>query len=159
MKQPATIILADSTVQWYETVAELPPDRVDLIVHKPVGLSCSHDEREAPLLEEVYPEKFAFLGLEPAGRLDRATSGLLICSTDGPFLHRLIHPKQKVPKRYRVEYSGALFKKAVQRFAEGLVCPMMKTLLARRINHRARRRQWWQRTIILHKAVSTKYAA
>ena len=123
MKQPATIILADSTVQWYETVAELPPDRVDLIVHKPVGLSCSHDEREAPLLEEVYPEKFAFLGLAPAGRLDRATSGLLICSTDGPFLHRLIHPKQKVPKRYRVEYSGALFKKAVQRFADGLVLP------------------------------------
>lgn len=95
-------------------------DSATLILHKPVGYSCSHDEREAPLLEELYPEDLAHLPLEPAGRLDRLTSGLLIITTEGELIHRLTNPRKKLSKRYRVAFRGKLSSHAVERCARGL---------------------------------------
>jgi 16S rRNA pseudouridine516 synthase len=123
VRDQACIVGRDAAVRIGGDPVQLPPERVDLLVHKPVGLSCSHDEREAPLLEEIYPPDYTPLAIEPAGRLDRATSGLLVCSTDGSFIHRLIHPKQKVPKRYRILYTGTLSGQAVERCAAGMTLP------------------------------------
>lgn len=90
-----------------------------LLLHKPVGHACSHDQREAPLVDQLVPEPFAHLVLEPAGRLDRGTTGLLVLTTDGQLLHRLISPKRKVPKRYRVSFQGRLAGDARERCAAG----------------------------------------
>ncbi len=94
-----------------------------LLVHKPTGLACSHDPREAPLLESLYPLALVHLAIEPAGRLDRDTSGLLICTTDGQLIHRLTNPKRAVWKRYRIGYSGTLSAHAVERCATGISLP------------------------------------
>ncbi len=94
-----------------------------LLVHKPLGLACSHDPREVPLLESLYPPALALLPIEPAGRLDRDTSGLLLCTTDGQLIHRLTNPKQRIWKRYRVAYSGRLSAHAIERCASGLQLP------------------------------------
>jgi 16S rRNA pseudouridine516 synthase len=94
-----------------------------LLVHKPLGLACSHDPREIPLLESVYPDALVHLPIEPAGRLDRDTSGLLICTTDGQLIHRLTNPKQLIHKRYRVGYLGTLSAHAVERCASGISLP------------------------------------
>lgn len=99
------------------------PEAATLLVHKPLGLACSHDLREAPLLETLYPIALAQLPIEPAGRLDRETSGLLVCTTDGQLIHRLTNPKQAVWKRYRVGYAGQLSAHAVERCASGLTLP------------------------------------
>ena len=99
---------------------EPPPDTLQLAVHKPVRLACSHDQREAPLLYDLIPVAWQGLGLEAAGRLDRATSGLIVLSTDGQWIHRLTHPSRKVSKRYRIEYDGELVADAVERCARGL---------------------------------------
>jgi 16S rRNA pseudouridine516 synthase len=89
-------------------VVEAPPVVLHLAVHKPVGLACSHDEREAPLLYDLVPDAWRGLDLQSAGRLDRETSGLIVLSTDGGVIHRLTHPARKVTKRYRIEYTGQL---------------------------------------------------
>ncbi len=99
------------------------PDSATLLVHKPLGLACSHDPREAPLLESLYPAPLMHLPIEPAGRLDRDTSGILICTSDGQLIHRLTNPKQAVWKRYRVGYAGKLSAHAVERCAAGLTLP------------------------------------
>jgi 16S rRNA pseudouridine516 synthase len=92
-----------------------------LLVHKPLGVSCSHDEREAPLLYDAIPAPWTHLPLESAGRLDRDTTGLLIVTTDGALIHRLTNPKKHLAKRYRLAYSGTLSSHAVERVASGIV--------------------------------------
>jgi len=95
----------------------------DFLIHKPVGFSCSNDDRESPLVLDLLPETLRRRSLLIAGRLDRATSGLLVLTTDGDFVHRLTHPGRKVAKRYRVEYDGELVEDAVTRCQEGLLLP------------------------------------
>ncbi|MEK7415321.1 MAG: pseudouridine synthase [Planctomycetota bacterium] len=98
-------------------------DSATLIVHKPLGLSCSHDVNESPLLESLYPTELIHLALEPAGRLDRDTSGLLIVTSEGQLIHRLTNPKQRIEKRYRITYTGQLSAHAIERCAKGIVLP------------------------------------
>lgn len=113
--------VSDEDIRLDGQLCELPPERVDAIIYKPVGYACSHDPREEPLVDELLPGEWAGAGVQMAGRLDRMTSGLLVLSTDGQRIHQLIHPKKKIPKRYQISYSGTLHKKAVQKCAAGLV--------------------------------------
>ncbi|MBN8526275.1 MAG: rRNA pseudouridine synthase [Planctomycetes bacterium] len=99
------------------------PEDATLLLHKPLGLSCSHDPAEAPLLESAYPPELAHLPIEPAGRLDRETSGLLVCTTDGQLIHSLTNPKRTIWKRYRIGYAGTLSAHAVERCAKGIALP------------------------------------
>lgn len=103
-----------------DEVVEPPPSVLHLVLHKPTGFSCSHDPRESPLVYELLPEAWAALGLETAGRLDRETSGLIVLSTEGRWIHRLTHPARKVQKRYRIEYEGVLVDDAVELCAAGI---------------------------------------
>jgi len=102
-------------------VVEPPPDVLHVALHKPVGFACSHDPREAPIVDELLPAAWLRLGLQAAGRLDRATSGLLVLSTDGALVHAVTHPARKLPKRYRVHFAGTLPPDAGERVATGLV--------------------------------------
>lgn len=99
---------------------EPPPSVVHAVLHKPIGLACSHDPREAPLIYDLLPDAWLGLGLEAAGRLDRDTSGLIVLSTDGGWIHRLTHPVRKIEKRYRIEYEGELVADAALRCSEGI---------------------------------------
>jgi 16S rRNA pseudouridine516 synthase len=91
-----------------------------LILNKPLGYACSHDAAEAPLLEELVPAEYRHLPMEPAGRLDRDTSGLLIVTSEGDLIHSLTNPRRHLEKRYRVGYRGRLSAHAVQRCAKGI---------------------------------------
>jgi len=100
---------------------EALPDTLHLLLHKPVGHACSHDERESPIVEELLPAPWRRLELRMAGRLDRATSGLLVLTTDGQRVHRLTHPRRKIAKRYRVTCAGPLVDDAAERCRAGIL--------------------------------------
>lgn len=73
--------------------------RLVLMMNKPAGyVTATKDAREATVME-LLPEQYRNLGLNPVGRLDKATEGLLLFTNDGALLHRLISPKSGV-KRY-----------------------------------------------------------
>jgi 16S rRNA pseudouridine516 synthase len=74
-----------------------------LMLHKPLGVTCSHKETGA-LVYELLPERWRRRepALSTVGRLDKDTSGLLLLTDDGALLHRIISPRNHVPKRYRV---------------------------------------------------------
>jgi 16S rRNA pseudouridine516 synthase len=80
-----------------------PPPGLILMLHKPLGVVCSHKE-DGALVYDLLPERWR--RREPAistvGRLDKETSGLLLMTDDGALLHRIIAPRSHVSKRYRV---------------------------------------------------------
>jgi 16S rRNA pseudouridine516 synthase len=112
--------LGDEVVCVRGVAVERGPSEATLLLHKPVGLACSHDEAEAPLVETLIPARYRALPMEWAGRLDRDTSGLLIVTSDGQLIHRLTNPRKHLPKRYRIAYRGTLSANAVERCAKGL---------------------------------------
>lgn len=113
--------LTDEVVCVRGVPVERGPSEATLLLHKPVGLACSHDEAEAPLVEGLIPARYKALPMEWAGRLDRETSGLLIVTSDGQLIHRLTNPKKHLAKRYRVVYRGTLSANAVERCAAGML--------------------------------------
>jgi 16S rRNA pseudouridine516 synthase len=78
-----------------------PPPGVVLMLNKPLGVTCSHKEA-GPLVYDLLPPRFPLRepALSTIGRLDKDTSGLLLITDDGALLHRIISPKNHVPKRY-----------------------------------------------------------
>lgn len=95
-----------------------PPAPLTLVLHKPVGVVCSHDGDEGALVYGLLPPRFGrrHPALSTVGRLDKETSGLLLLTDDGGLLHRLISPKKAVWKTYEATLArplrgdeGALF--------------------------------------------------
>jgi 16S rRNA pseudouridine516 synthase len=74
-----------------------------IMVHKPLGVTCSHKEAGA-LVYDLLPPRWRVRdpALSTVGRLDKETSGLILMTDDGELLHRIISPKRHVPKRYVV---------------------------------------------------------
>lgn len=97
------------------------PDGLLLLMHKPVGLVCSHDEHEGPTVYSLLPERWRRRNppITSVGRLDKDTSGLLLLTDQSPLVHRLTSPKHKVPKTYRAVVDRDLSPDLVPRFASG----------------------------------------
>jgi 16S rRNA pseudouridine516 synthase len=97
------------------------PEGLLLILHKPVGLVCSHDEREGPSVYSLLPERWRRRNpvVTSIGRLDKDTSGLLLLTDQSQLVHRLTSPKHKVPKVYRAVVDTDLPPDLVPRFASG----------------------------------------
>ena len=71
-----------------------------IMLNKPEGyISATDDPREKTVLE-LLDERSRKLGLFPAGRLDKNTTGLLILTNDGGLCHRILSPKNHVAKTY-----------------------------------------------------------
>ncbi len=78
-----------------------PPPGLTLMLHKPLGVTCSHKET-GELVYGLLPARWRMRepALSTIGRLDKETSGLLLLTDDGALLHRVISPRSHVPKRY-----------------------------------------------------------
>jgi 16S rRNA pseudouridine516 synthase len=94
-----------------------PLPGLTLLLHKPLGVTCSHKETGG-LVYELLPPRWRRRdpALSTVGRLDKETSGLLLFTDDGALLHRIISPRSHVSKRYLVTLDrpmtgqeGALF--------------------------------------------------
>lgn len=97
-----------------------PLPGVALMLHKPVGVTCSHKEAGA-LVYDLLPPRWRRRdpALSTVGRLDKETSGLLLLTDDGTLLHRIISPKKHVAKRYLATLARPLQGDEVSRFASG----------------------------------------
>ena len=77
------------------------------LFHKPAGyITTKSDEKSRKTIYDILPENFK--KFNPAGRLDKASSGLIILTNDGELLQKLTHPKIQVSKVYKVTVKGKL---------------------------------------------------
>ena len=96
-----------------------PPRLMYVAAFKPRGLITSRDDPEGrPSVHELVeglPER-----LEPVGRLDMDTEGLLLFTNDGELAHALTHPSNQVPRRYMVKVWRTPDRKALRRIRRGV---------------------------------------
>jgi 16S rRNA pseudouridine516 synthase len=97
-----------------------PAPGVLLMLHKPVGVTCSTKD-QGRLVYDLLPPRFRVRDplLSTVGRLDRETSGLLLFTDDGALLHRIISPKAELPKVYEATLAHPLRGDEVALFASG----------------------------------------
>jgi len=73
-----------------------------LMLHKPSNYECSHKTQHHPTIYSLLPHPLVVRDVQCIGRLDEDTTGLILISDDGQFIHRMSSPKHKVPKVYAV---------------------------------------------------------
>ena len=97
------------------------PDGLLILLNKPLGLVCSHDEREGPSVYDLLPPRWRARNplVTTVGRLDKDTSGVLLLTDQTTLVHRLTSPKHKVAKRYRATVDGELRPELIPLFASG----------------------------------------
>src|SRR3954447_23730299 len=81
------------------------PRRVVYALNKPAGVvSTARDTHGRPTVVDLVPS--GGTRLYPIGRLDAATTGLILLTNDGELANRLTHPRFEVPKTYRAKVAN-----------------------------------------------------
>ena len=99
-----------------------------VMLHKPAGTECSQKPSAYPSIYTLLPaplrqrpSKSAVSGVQAVGRLDQDTTGLLLLSDDGQFIHRMASPKKHVPKVYAVTTKHAVDARQIKALLDGVV--------------------------------------
>ncbi|PMS15192.1 16S rRNA pseudouridine(516) synthase [Trinickia dabaoshanensis] len=96
-------------------------ERAYLMLNKPSGYECSRDPQHHLSVFALLPPPLAARGVQCVGRLDEDTTGLLLLSDDGQFVHAHTSPKRKVPKTYLATTRHALDEHQLQALRDGVL--------------------------------------
>lgn len=103
-------------------------EKAYLMLHKPLATECSQKPSTHPSIYTLLPsplrlrpQKGAVQGVQAVGRLDQDTTGLLLLTDDGQFIHRMSSPRHHVPKVYEVTVKHPLEAVQVKRLLAGVI--------------------------------------
>ncbi len=103
-------------------------EKAYVLLHKPAGTECSQKPSTWPSIYTLLPaplrqrpQKAAVQGVQAVGRLDQDTTGLLLLTDDGIFIHRMSSPKHHVPKVYEVTTKHPITPEMVAQLLSGVV--------------------------------------
>ena len=94
--------------------------QVYLALFKPAGIECSRRPTHHRGVLALLPDNFTLRDVQPVGRLDHDTTGLLLLSDDGAFIHAQSHPKRHVPKTYVATTQDAVTPELIARLEAGV---------------------------------------
>ena len=94
--------------------------RLVVMLNKPAGFVTATEDPTDRTVMELLPQELKNKDLKPVGRLDKQTEGLLLFTNDGDLLHKLISPKNEIPKIYYARHEGHAGNEDVAVFAAGL---------------------------------------
>ncbi len=92
-----------------------------VVLHKPAGIECSQKPRHHPSVMSLLPTPLRRRGVQPIGRLDADTTGLLLLTDDGALIHRLTSPRQHVAKVYEVQAADPVTPRQIEALLRGVV--------------------------------------
>lgn len=103
-------------------------ERAYVMLHKPAGTECSQKPSTWPSVYTLLPaplrqrpQKGPVQGVQAVGRLDQDTTGLLLLTDDGAFIHRMNSPRHHVPKIYEVSVKHDIGVEQVDKLLSGVV--------------------------------------
>ncbi|HOT32552.1 MAG TPA: pseudouridine synthase [Petrotogaceae bacterium] len=92
---------------------------VYIVLYKPRNYICDRDSVRYPSVFSLIKEKTR-KDLSVAGRLDADVHGLVILSTDGEIIHKIISPRKNVYKKYEARFSGSLTQQSLEMLRNGV---------------------------------------
>ena len=116
-------------VHWRGERLHLPGLHRTYVLNKPAGVICSRLNRQEralgkrsvfELLRDVVDDS-TYDRMLTVGRLDEATTGLLILTTDGQLVHQIASPENKVAKTYAVRTTPRIVASDAAKLREGVV--------------------------------------
>jgi len=90
-----------------------------IMLYKPAGYVCATTDSDYPTVLDLLQEDSQKLSI--AGRLDKDTTGLVLISDDGAWVHRIISPAHECVKVYHAELDAKIDDEIIRRFAEGML--------------------------------------
>ncbi|KMT23275.1 pseudouridine synthase [Clostridium cylindrosporum] len=122
-------IVKDSSthVNPYEDEIIISGERVNyreyiyIMMHKPPGVISATEDRNLETVIDLLEYEDAIFKPAPVGRLDKDTEGLLLITNDGDLNHRLLSPKNHVPKKYYADIDGKVTESDIAEFKKGVV--------------------------------------
>lgn len=93
---------------------------VYLMLNKPDGYVSATYDKKLPVVTDLVPDEYRHFEVFPVGRLDIDTHGLLLLTNDGDLAHKLLSPKNHIPKTYYVESDFPLSDADIKAFEEGI---------------------------------------
>ena len=125
-------VAADASQSFVDGEPLESPEGILALLHKPAGYECSQRPRHHPSVLSLLPPPLRTRGVQPVGRLDEDTTGLLLLTDDGALIHRWTSPKRHLPKVYEVETAGAVSPALVERLQrDGAGRPLPRHFQAR----------------------------
>lgn len=92
-----------------------------LMLNKPANYECSQKPKSHPSVYSLLPAPLRSRNVQAVGRLDQDTTGLLLFSDDGQFIHRMTSPRHEVPKIYEVVTVETVTPQQTRRLLDGVV--------------------------------------
>ena len=108
-----------------ESVVEVDGQQVQLeesrwiMLHKPPGCLCTRSDPEGrpTVYDLIGPERKSLFHV---GRLDYMSEGMLLLTNDGTVAEQLLHPRNRVPRRYEVTVAGPIPRDVGSRLRTGV---------------------------------------
>ncbi|MEI7456082.1 MAG: pseudouridine synthase [Nitrosomonadales bacterium] len=95
-------------------------EQVYVALNKPANIECSRKPSHHPGVLSILPDQFTRRDVQPVGRLDHDTTGLLLMSDDGAFIHTQSSPKHHVPKVYVATTYAPVTGELIERLLAGV---------------------------------------
>jgi len=107
-----------SVVEVDDRPVQIEPPRW-IMLHKPPGYLCTRsDPQGRPTVYDLIDADLA--SLFHVGRLDYMSEGMLLLTNEGGVAEQLLHPRNRVRRRYEVTVAGPVSKSLASRVREGV---------------------------------------
>lgn len=92
-----------------------------IMLNKPQGVLSATEDSKYQTVLDLIDQSYSHYDLFPVGRLDIDTEGLIFLTNDGKLAHRIITPKNHIPKKYFVKVCGKITDEDIAIFREGVI--------------------------------------
>ena len=96
-------------------------EKAYIAFNKPTGYECSHKTSHHPSIYGLLPQPLVERGIQCVGRLDYDTTGLILMSDDGQFIHKMTTPKKNIGKIYQITTAEPISTKQMDHLLSGVV--------------------------------------
>jgi 16S rRNA pseudouridine516 synthase len=96
-------------------------EKAYIAFNKPANYECSHKTKHHPSVYSLLPRPLIERAVQCVGRLDQDTTGLLLLSDDGQFIHRMTTPKKNIGKVYEITTAEPITQKQIDHLLGGVV--------------------------------------